>query len=236
MDARRHRQLELAGLVLLFIGLWLIPIATRLTRAATVVVAVGLYAAAMRALWRVKPVRFAGLGIAAVIALFLVGPSRHRDATRLRARYVAALASYEGTTYRWGGENWLGIDCSGLVRRGLVDASLSEGLRKLDPGLVRASLELRWHDASARALKGGHRDATRPLFEANSIRAITDERLQAGDFAVTSDGVHTLAYLGGDVWIAADPGVGRVIKLRPADDNPWLDVPVVVMRWRMLEP
>jgi NlpC/P60 family len=54
--------------------------------------------------------------IAALITLFLIFLDRQIGAETLRSTYLRSLYSYMGTTYVWGGENQLGIDCSGLVR------------------------------------------------------------------------------------------------------------------------
>ncbi|MFN2599036.1 MAG: NlpC/P60 family protein, partial [Pyrinomonadaceae bacterium] len=52
----------------------------------------------------------------------------------MRRAYIASLESYEGTRYVWGGENSRGIDCSGLVRRGLINADFHEGVVTANPG------------------------------------------------------------------------------------------------------
>lgn len=57
------------------------------------------------------------------------------------------------------------------------------------------------------------------------------ERLEPGDFAVTSDGVHVLAYLGDRRWIQADPAAGEVVVDETPSDDRWFRAPVHVMRW-----
>lgn len=62
------------------------------------------------------------------------------------------------------------------------------------------------------------------------------ETLQPGDIAVTTTGIHMLAYLGGDDWIQADPNLGQVAILNGrADENSWFRSPVKMYRWRILE-
>ena len=138
----------------------------------------------------------------------------------------------------WGGENGLGIDCSGLVRRALVLALWQEGLWSFNPRLAREAIVLWWHDASARELAGDYRGQTRFLFASSSIMDLDSARLMPGDLAVTSDGVHVLAYLEGGQWIEADPGLGRVVTLhadnKAHDVNTWLKEPVNIVRWRRL--
>ena len=171
------------------------------------------------------------------IFCFLLAPGRRYDVDRLRGRYVKALCRYEETRYIWGGENRLGIDCSGLVRRGLIDANLWEGFTSMNPALVRTAARLWWYDCSARALKDGYRGWTRPRFTAPTINGIAPERLLPGDIAVTSSGVHVLVYLGGGQWLQADSGPGKVVRGRPpVDRSKWFEMPVHVLRWRQFDP
>ena len=174
-------------------------------------------------------------GVIAALGVFLVCPGRAPAPELLRQAYRTCLGGYEGCRYVWGGENWLGIDCSGLVRRALVSAQIRCGLLSRDAGLVRSGLDLWWHDCSARALRDGYGDYTRRLLSAASINAISNDFLCVGDLAVTADGIHVMAFLGERTWIEADPRVGRVVVLRAPSESPWCGVPVEVVRWRVLE-
>ena len=58
------------------------------------------------------------------------------DVQSLRSKYILAVQGYEGTPYVWGGENRMGIGCSGLVREGLIQANLQQGITTLNPTLV----------------------------------------------------------------------------------------------------
>ena len=49
----------------------------------------------------------------------------------LREEYIASLRRYTGKKYVWGGEGMLGVDCSGLIRRGMIDALFCRGVRTL---------------------------------------------------------------------------------------------------------
>jgi hypothetical protein len=180
-------------------------------------------------------VRIVALIIAGSAVLFLIGPGRDYDADALRRNYVGSLIGYQGTRYVWGGENSLGIDCSGLVRRGLIMANYEQGFSTFNPRLVREGLSLWWHDCSARALGDEYRQRTRFLFSAPGITAADYTRLQPGDLAVTEDGIHVMAYLGAGQWIEADPDVKRVITLRVPGTNAWLSEPVRLVRWTKFE-
>jgi hypothetical protein len=108
-------------------------------------------------------------------------------------------------------------------------------VRTLNPSLVRGSLDLWWHDASAKAMMEEYRGNTRVLFAAKSLNTLDYTKLSPGDFAVTSSGVHTLAYVGNRTWIEADPGPMRVIQVRVPTKNAWFSMPVKIVRWQVLE-
>jgi hypothetical protein len=192
------------------------------------------------ALWLFRErrwVRRACLGLAALAGAIVLLPGSTDDPGALRRAYVRALGSYEGVRYVWGGETRLGIDCSGLPRRALIDAHLNRGIRTANPRLLRRALDLWWHDSSARALQHGYRGQTRFLLAARGLNALDHARLLPGDIAVTANGLHALVYVGSRTWIEADPGpAGRVLKVTvPAADNVWFDTPVDILRWRDLE-
>ncbi len=155
-----------------------------------------LWAGLLGFCWRWKALRLAVLTLTLLVIVGLNLPGRHPDKQALRERYIHALRSYEGIRYVWGGENRLGIDCSGLVRVGLINANFREGLETLNPGLMRAGLSLWWQDCSARALGEENRQFARHLFEAPAINRLDQTQLQPGDFAVTDDGAHVMVCLG----------------------------------------
>jgi len=183
-------------------------------------------------LWRRARV---GLAAGSVLLVgFLLLPAREADAASLRARYLHALRGFEGTHYVWGGETHRGIDCSGLVRTALMEASFEEGLHRVDPGLLRRALALWWFDSSAQALGEGYRGWTYEVTRASSLRALDPALVHEGDLAVTQDGTHVLASLGTSTWIQADPVLMRV-HLDGPESGGWFTVPVIVMRWRALD-
>jgi hypothetical protein len=157
-------------------------------------------------MWKRKRIRYLPFVIALLTIVFIFIPGRTGDKGRLRIQYAKCLEKYEGVRYIWGGETTFGIDCSGLVRKGLIDALFYEGIKTFNSALIRNSLFLWWNDCSAKSLKDGYRNFTTPLFDAESVNSIKPGQLETGDIAVTSDGVHVLAYLGDNEWIEADPG------------------------------
>ncbi|MBI2297828.1 MAG: C40 family peptidase [Armatimonadetes bacterium] len=181
-----------------------------------------------------RPALLAWAAVSLVALGLLALPGRPYSEDGLRQAVVGAWRGYDGTRYIWGGENRLGIDCSGLVRRGLIDATWRVGLRTLNPRLIRASCRLAWHDCSARALGENHNGVCRGLGAAASLNTADERLLLPGDLAVTASGVHTLGYLGDGTWIQAEPGAGRVIIEHAPGQDPWFDMPVTLHRWSLL--
>ena len=222
--------------VVLFIAL-VFPITNTLIRLITVLGVVVVWFGLIALLWRHGIVRLTLLVLTGVVAVFILLPERaHPDRDALRNRYIERLRRYEGVTYVWGGEGPTGIDCSGLIRRGLIDALLLTGMQSLDPGPVRRALALWWSDCRASALGQCRDKITTPVSEAPSVNRLDHAVVAPGDLAVTANGVHVMAYLGDQVWIEADPGLGRVVAVPvPAPDNPWFRVPIRIVRWSILD-
>ncbi len=221
----------------LFVALVRYPVSTGLRRAACLVLLSLLWAGLLGLCWRLRIVRYGILALTGLIAGFLVWPAGGPlNAAELRAAYIEALRRYDGVPYVWGGENRRGIDCSGLIRRGLIDALVSSGLRTGNPGLVRSALALWWNDTTAKALGEGRDDLTVPLFEVPSINETESSHLQPGDLAVTRSGIHILAYLGEGQWIEADPQELQVLTCSVPSKVNWFQIPMRVVRWKILAP
>jgi hypothetical protein len=213
-----------------------LPVSNRVTRSCTVgllLVAWGFWVAFS---WRRTATRMLSITATVAMGVFLCLPARHAaKAETLRQDYAAALRRYQGIRYFWGGEGFTGIDCSGLVRRGLIDAALARGIRCVDPGLIRYAVWLWWHDCAATDLGEGRSGLTAFQFETPSVNVLDCSRLLLGDLAVTRGGEHVMAYIGSNKWIEADPAVGRVITVQaPSADNPWFQLPMRVVRWTVL--
>jgi cell wall-associated NlpC family hydrolase len=209
------------------------PVSKQFTRSGIVIAAGGVDLAIWMVLRRRRKWLIAAAVVHLVAAAFLLLPGRAYDAGSLRSAYVAALGRYEGTRYVWGGENHLGVDCSGLLRAALVEAHFVEGVRTFNPRLVRQGLWYWWHDASAREMSDGYRLSTAPVGKPGLLTAVGSQ-MEAGDFAVTADGSHVLAYLGDGRWIEADPYVLRVLRFGSGEESQWWNSKVVPGRWKGL--
>ena len=210
------------------------PINSIMTRLPFLTLGLTLWATALALAWPQRRLRWSVVGVPLVLGLVLLLPGRTVDTADLRARMVTALRYYDGVTYFWGGENSVGIDCSGLVRRARIDAEWSYAFAHLDPGAIRRALSLWWFDQSAFAMGQLDRGITVHLDEVENLATCPQDRYLSGDFAILG-GVHVVAALGEGTWIEADPSEKKVLILSPDSDNMWLKQKATLVRWTVLQ-
>jgi NlpC/P60 family len=233
-----RRQVYLLWCLALFslVVLLIQPISYAIMRLAIVLLIGAIWLGLLYLWWQRVAIRIVALTISIFFLLFAISPDRSVNIEALRSEYIHQLHTYIDTPYVWGGENRLGIDCSGLVREGLIQANLQQGIATLNPTLVRQGFAMWWFDLSALALRDGERGWTTRLFKSESINKIDLTKLLPGDLAATVDGQHILAYVGQNQWIEADPGYHKVIVVKVPDyDNLWFHVPVYTLRWQQLK-
>ncbi|HNW91360.1 MAG TPA: NlpC/P60 family protein [bacterium] len=186
--------------------------------------------------WRNSRRLWYGLGLSVLLVLgwFTVG-ARRTTVEEIRAEYIRALMGYEGVGYLWGGEGRLGIDCSGLVRRGFIDAQLWLGLTHGDAYALGLAAFLWCHDQSAAAMRDGEAGTTISIKDNIALNALDYSWLNPGDIMVTSNGEHCMVYLGNREWISADPTAGEVFRASAPDSRVhWFITDAHIFRWRWL--
>lgn len=219
-----------------FVAVNRLPVSNRATRFAQLFLGLALWGGLLMLLWRRRPVRWVFVAISGAVAMFLAWPGREEPSPEpLQSAYVEALRRYDGVIYAWGGEGSTGIDCSGLVRRALLDACWHRGWKTGNPALVREAISIWWNDTTARALGQCPAGLTVSVGEATSLNALDHSIVRPGDLAVTKSGVHVLAHLGEKEWIQADPGALRVLRATAPDkEEMYYQVPVRLVRWSLL--
>lgn len=159
-------------------------------------------------------------------------PAKPIESAELKNLYMRNLSRYQGTLYIWGGENRIGIDCSGLPRKSLRLAYLELGVKTFNGACVREYVRQWWHDASAKALSQGYRGYAVSLGMEGKVSTVDDSKLEPGDLAITKSGVHVMVYFGTGKWIQADPEMLRVVILDGrTSSNRWFSAPVKFYRW-----
>lgn len=221
---------------LFWIALVIQPESYRLTRLAGVIVLAVVWLGLIALTWKRRALRISLIAATCLSGVFLLLPERPVDAQVLRKEFVNALRRFEGVRYHWGGENSTGIDCSGLIRRGMVDALVKRGLRTLDGALVRRAIVFWWNDCTAKSLGQHYNGLTFHVIDTPSLNELDHSQVLPGDLSVTTSGLHIMAYLGENIWIEADPGVMRVISVTtPSKDNAWFQCPMRIVRWSILK-
>ncbi len=229
--------LWLLGWPLLAFALWF-PISFGALRLFIAILCLCLWGGALGLFWPRRPVRVVVAALGLGVAFVTFWPHQRDEGPILQKSYRHELALYLDTPYVWGGENRRGIDCSGLVRRALIDANLKQGFFTRNPALWREAFAIWWRDCSAREMKNGYGGRIQTLFAAPSLNDLNYGALKSGDLAVMQSGVHVLAYLKEGTWIQADPNAvsgDKVILTHAPSKNGWFSQPVVICRWRQLE-
>ena len=219
-------QKRIISLIVFYLVVLLYPVSNSLTRNLSVfmfIMTLGLLVFFYKK-YRSQLIALYG-GFFLAISLFAAQEST-KD--QLLKTYIERLLVYESTAYVWGGENFVGIDCSGLARRAMIEALFLNGE-------VWGALKLWYFDSSAKAMRDNYRGTTVYVASSLSINKLDHGLIEKGDMAVTADGVHVLMYLGDMKWIEANPTVGKVLVSQvPVSKNPWFETPVKLRRWSFL--
>lgn len=179
-----------------------------------------------------KRVLYLAVGLVAV----LIGSKLILQSSKpLSIVYADSLKKYSGTKYIWGGENSSGIDCSGLVRKSMVNALLIKSLADYDFSKMKLAVDIWWNDCTAKALQNGFRGYTLRVEGVLSVNDADSSLLREGDMAVSLDGLHIMAYTGNKEWVEADPMMLEVIQKKTPSENVWFKIPMEIIRWEILK-
>jgi hypothetical protein len=153
-----------------FVGLIICHVRTSLIRLALIFLGFALWIRLLILVWRHVVVRNALIVVSNAVGLFLSFPvHRPIDARSLRRTYVNELQRYNQVHYVYGGENFYGIDCSGLVRAAMINSLFKDGVASLNPFMLRSAVSLWWHDANAVQLGKDTRGFTLPVGSGSPI-------------------------------------------------------------------
>jgi hypothetical protein len=222
-------------LLVIVISMLILPVGTGIIRLCIIFGLILLWSSGIYLFWRTIYLRALFLVIAIVVLLIILIPGHKDNSKQLQNEYVYSLLGYENVRYIWGGENKIGIDCSGLVREGFINANFKVGVKTLNPMLIRRAFFIWWYDCSADALGNSYRQMTTLVLKARSMDELVYNDIMPGDIIVAEKGFHTFAYIGDNTWIEANPNKGKTVKVS-SDEKAmeWKDIPIRLMRWSEL--
>jgi hypothetical protein len=223
------------SLFVIVITILIFPIGIGILRLGIILGFILLLSSGIYLFWRTIYLTILFLLITIVIFMITLIPGHKENPKQLQNEYVYSLLEYENVRYIWGGENKIGIDCSGLVREGFINANLKVGVQTLNPKLIRRAFFIWWYDCSADALGNSYRQMTTLVSKAQSMDELDYNSIMPGDIIVAEKGFHTFAYLGNNTWIEADPDKGKTITVSSEKKaKEWKGIPIKVVRWSEL--
>ena len=228
--------------IIAWVVLWIIvlimlifPVGIGIFRLGIILGFIFLWSSGIYLFWRTIYIRVLFLLIAIVVLIIIIIPGHKANSKQLQNEYVNSLLGYENVRYIWGGENKNGIDCSGLVREGFINANFRVGIKTLNPKLIKRAFYIWWYDSSADALGNSYRQMTTLVLKAKSMDELDYNNIMPGDIIVAEKGFHTFAYIGSNTWIEANPDKGKTVKISSVEKaREWQDIPIKLVRWSEL--
>ncbi|HCC07619.1 MAG TPA: hypothetical protein DEP72_05610 [Clostridiales bacterium] len=129
----------------------------------------------------------------------------------INACYVENLKDYENTKYMSGGENGIGIDSSGLVRRPMIDTFIEMGLLTKNMQYIRVALRIWLDDYAISDIYNNYKDMYIDIQKFSSISEITDKTIKSGDILIYDNCSQVYIYLGNNEWIEVNANDKKTI-------------------------
>ncbi len=148
-------------------------------------------------------------------------------------RFVSQVKSYNKVRYRFGGESFLGMDSSGLVRRSLIVTYLKLAFFEGKVGLVKRAYSVWMEKIALSTLMLNENPYTKVIGTFQSINSLDSRILKNGDLAISSQGTLVAIYLGNKLWATSDSSANGVfIERMPANKYGIFRVEVKVVRFK----
>lgn len=223
------------SLLVIVVTMVILPVSIGITRLGIVFGFILLWSSGIYLFWRRIYLRILFLIISLVVFLIIIIPGHNANSKQLQDEYVHSLLGYENVRYIWGGENKIGIDCSGLVREGFINANIKVGVKTLNPKLIRRAFFIWWYDCAADALGNSYRQMATLVLKAKSMDELDYNNIRLGDIIVAEKGFHTFVYIGNNTWIEANPDKGNTVTVSSEEKGKdWNGIPIRLLRWSEL--
>lgn len=177
-----------------------------------------------------KRVLYCAFGFAIFLFAIPWVAQRKIEEKTINEMYVKELTFYVNTNYVWGGEGFLGIDCSGLPRSAMIKALYKYGIYYFNGKALTYATNLWWNDASAKEMLSGYKGKLQVEEAEYTINSAPPNR-QAGDLAITATGLHVMVYLDNKTIIQSDPVREKVVIDNLPSSSMWYEQKVKCAKW-----
>ncbi len=153
--------------------------------------------------------------------IFFINSQEFRapDPNEFTKTFVDQVTSYDGVHYRFGGESFLGMDSSGLVRRSLIITYVKLAIFEGKWALLKRAYAV-WNSKVALSILTLYENPyTKVIGTFQNINLIVKTRLKAGDLAIGPTGSQVAVYIGGNNWVTSDSSVAKVVIERAPSDR-----------------
>ncbi|HAN09867.1 MAG TPA: hypothetical protein DCP90_04555 [Clostridiales bacterium] len=154
----------------------------------------------------------------------------------IRLSYIENLKNYENTNYMSGGENRIGIDSSGLIRRPMIDTFIEMGFKTKNMQYIRMALSIWMDDYAISDIYNNYKGMYIDILKFCSICEITDKNIKSGDILIYDNYSQVYIYLGNNEWIEVNPHDKKTIIVSAIPALSIMrEISGKVVRWKVLE-